>query len=712
MTRPSFIVPSLLTIAAALAAQDQAPLAPSATSAEDTVQVHGAAEDVFATGRGGSASKFDLPDQQDPQAKTTLTRELLDARGVYTLREALRSAPGVTMAAGEGGRTGDSLSIRGFAANSDLYVDGLKDNGQYFRDTFATERIEVLRGAAGVLFGRGSTGGVVNTVTRKPTDHWTGDTALTAGAYDLYRATAGVGGPVVDDVLGMRVDAVAQDSGSFRDEQHLQRFGVAPAVAIRAGERTTITVQGLHQQDDGTMDYGVPMYQGRPADVPVETYYGFKDDSFQNYDVNQGTATIEYRLDRDVTLRNATRYGDYRREYRTEILGAVNYATDQVARTQSLRENEQNNLINQTEMAWKGGFGEREAGLLVGVELARENYDFKGKNSTGVPTVAVFDPQSPDTVGAGRANNLDGTLDSRNETAADTVAGYLLGSCDIVPTVKGVLGLRVDRFSADYTTGPTAAAPVAVEFSREDTMVSPRAGVIWTPLPELSTYVSWSRAFNPSAETFSLNAASAELGPEQTDNYEVGAKATLLDDAVTVGLALFRLDKSKARTVDPSNTAVQVLDGEQRTDGIELEAAGTVERWSIQAGLALMDAQVISSNNTTTTWDGAVVGVEGKRPINAPETSGSLWTSYDLGWGFVVGVGGYAVGDRYSDQANSTVVPGYVRLDSMVGWSDRTWFAQVNMQNLADTVLYETGSARSAYPGTPLTGQLTVGARF
>jgi len=711
MIRPSLLVPSLLALAASLAAAEPA-TAPSATHAGDLLVVEGRGEDAFASGRQGKADKFDLPDQQTPQSQTTLTRELLDARGAFTLREALRSAPGVTMAAGEGGRTGDSLSIRGFAANSDLYVDGLKDNGQYFRDTFATERVEVLRGAAGVLFGRGATGGVVNTVTRKPSDRWTGDAALTAGAFDLYRGTVGIGGPLVDQILGVRLDAVVQDSQSFRNEQELQRVGVAPALALHVGERTTITVQGLYQQDDGTMDYGVPMYQGRPADVPVETYYGFADDSFQDYDVVQGTATIEHRLDQGVTLRNATRYGDYQRAYRTEILGAVNYATDRVARAQSLRESHQTNVINQTEAAWKGRFGEREAGLLLGLELAQERYDFRGRNSTGVPTVAVFDPQSPSTVGAGRAEDLGGTLNLRNETTADTVAGYVLGSVDVVPRVKAVAGLRLDHYSADYRSGPTAAAPAVLEFTQDQVMASPRAGLIWTPIPEVSTYASWSRAFNPSAETFTLSAATVDLDPEQTDNYEVGAKVTLLDDALAVGLALFRLDKSKARTVDPSNTAVQVLDGEQRTDGIEVDAAGSVGHWSIQAGVALMDAEVIASNNTTTRWDGGVVPVEGTRPINAPAVSGSLWTSYDLGSGVVIGVGGYGVGDRYSDQANSTIVPGYMRLDAMVGWSGRIWFAQVNAQNLADTVHYETGSARSAYPGTPLTGQLTVGARF
>lgn len=702
------LIPTIVLAAGLAGAEDQpANQAPEA----ERIIVQGATEADLAGSTSGTADRLGLSRQQTPQSVSVLDRELLDARGATTLREALRSAPGVTMAAGEGGRTGDSLSIRGFAANSDLYLDGIKDNGQYFRDTFATERIEVLRGAAGVLFGRGSTGGAVNTVTRKPGERFEAEATLGVDSFGRVRAVGGAGGPLAGSGIGGRIDAVYQDGGSFRDEQELTRSGVAGAVSFPLGGRTRLLVQGLHQEDEGTMDYGVPMYAGRPADVPVETYYGFKDDSFQEYDVNQFTATITHDVGDGVELRNATRLAAYDRYYRTETLGAVNYTTNVVARAQALRQNEQRNLTNQTELAWKGTLGDRAANLLVGLEYTRETYDFRGKNSTGVASVAVFAPDGPDTVGAGRANDLDGTLNARNETDATTIAGYAHAAVDVVPRVTAVAGVRVERFTADYSNGPTTT-PTVTELSSEDTMVSPRAGLVWTPKDELSFYASWSRSYNPSAETFSLSDATADLDPERTDNYEVGAKATMLDGGLTLGAAAFRLDKSKARTPDPTNTALTVLDGEQRTDGIELEAVGTIGAWTLQAGIALFDAEVVSSNATTTTWDGQTVRVEGKRPVNAPDSSGSLWLGYELGHGFDLGAGLYATSARYTDQANSTVAPGYVRFDAALGWQHGRWLARLNVLNLADTVHWETGSARSAYAGTPLAGELTVGVRF
>jgi catecholate siderophore receptor len=702
------IVPSLLTLAS-LTAED-AVIQPAIA---EQIVVTGAASEAYSIGNDGSAGKLDLPVQQDPLSRTALPRELLDARGAYSLREALRSAPGVTMAAGEGGRTGDSLNIRGFAANSDLYLDGLKDNGQYFRDTFATERVEVLRGASAVLFGRGATGGAVNTVTRKPTDHWTGDAAVTMGEEGFLRATAGIGGPLVDNVLGGRLDALYQTGGTFRDESRLDRIGIAPSLALKMGADTTLLAQVVHTREESNMDYGVPMYAGRPADVPVETYYGFKDDSFQEFDATLATATIEHRFSEHVSVRNATRHGDYYRYYRTEIPNAVNYNTDQLTLTQALRDNTQENLINQTELTANGSLLDREAQLVLGFEIGREEYSFRSKNSSNVPLIDIFDPQQPGTVGSGRADDLDGTLNAHNTAKARSIATYALLAVDLVPELKVVLGGRFDRYLADYETGVTTVE----HFSRDDSMFSPRAGLVWTPVEMISVYASYSTSFNPSAETFNLSEATALLEPEETRNMEVGIKAELLERSLNLALAVFRLEKTNARTTDPNNSTLQVLDGEQRTDGIEAEITGHLgQRWTVQGGIALFDAEVVKSHNTATTWDGQTVDVEGLKPVNAAGSSGSLWVTYDFGGGLTTATGFYATSSRYADQANSVVLPGYVRFDANLAyvtrWSDTDWRAQLNVLNLFDTVHYEAGSTRYAYPGAPLAAQLTLAASF
>lgn len=703
------IAPSLL-LAIGLAAEETAP---PVQPAHDAIVVEGSTEDAFAVGQSGSAGKLGLDPQQDPQSRTSLPRELLDARGAYSLREALRSSPGVTMAAGEGGRTGDSLSIRGFAANSDLYLDGLKDNGQYFRDTFATESVEVLRGASAVLFGRGATGGAVNTVTRKPGDHWTGDASLTIGENGFLLATAGAGGPVAEDVAGVRLDALYQTGGTFRDESRLDRVGIAPSLAVRLGDDTRLLMQVFHTSEESNMDYGVPMYAGRPADVPVETYYGFSDDSFQEFDATISTAAIEHRFGDHASVRNSTRLADYHRYYRTEIPGAVNYTTDQVAISQALRDNQQDNLFNQTELVLQGGGPGAERRLVLGVEVGREDYEYRSKSSTGVPSIDIFDPQQPSTVGDGRAEDFSGTLNSHNIAKARSLGAYALAAVDVVPELKAVLGGRFDRYLADYETGTTTVTT----YTRDDSMFSPRAGLVWTPAETVSAYASYSTSFNPSAETFSLSEATAPLEPEETRNYEIGVKWSPDGRELSLALAVFRLEKVNARTTDPSNTALQVLDGEQRTDGIEAEVSGRLGGpFTIQGGLALFDAEVTKSNNTATTWDGTTVEVEGKRPVNAPTSSGSLWLTCELGDGWSTATGFYATSGRYTDQANSVSLPGYARFDANVAyvtrWSDTDWRAQLNVLNLFDTVHYEAGSTRYAYPGTPLAAQLTLAASF
>lgn len=711
MRRTSPIVPTLLAIAAMMAEDSQPqPIA----GADETITVTSDRDDEFKVGNDGSAGKLGLPMQQDPQSRTALSRELLDARGAYSLREALRSAPGVTMAAGEGGRTGDSLNIRGFAANSDLYLDGLKDNGQYFRDTFTTASVEVLRGAAAVLFGRGATGGAVNTITRKPSDHWTGDGALTIGENGFLRATAGTGGPLVQDVLGCRLDTLYQTGGSFRDESHLDRVGVASSLAVKLGERTRLLGQLVYTSEESNMDYGVPWYRGRPVDMPVETYYGFKDDSFQEYEAILATGTIEQRLSETMSLRNTTRYGDYYRFYRPEILGTVNYATNMVPVTQSLRDNDQTNLINQTELTVTGKLLDRDGRLVLGLEFGREQYDFRNKSGT-VTQVSVFDPNTPDTTGASRPNSFSGTY-TFNGTEARSFAAYALTSIDVVPELKLVLGGRFDRFLADYHSGATNTA-VVTALSRDDTMFSPRAGLVWTPAKTVSAYASYSTAFNPSAETFGLSAATANLDPEETRNIEVGVKSELFDRTLSLGLALFRLEKTNARTTDPNNTALQVLEGKQRTYGIEAEVAGRIgSRWTVQGGVALLDAEVTKSNNTTTTWDGVTVPVEGLRVTNTPQSSGSLWVTCDIGGGLSASTGFYAAARRYVDQGNSKVLPGYVRADASIAyvtrWSDADWRLQLNVINLFDTVYYEAAHPNFVNPGTPLGGQLTLSVAF
>lgn len=711
------LAPTLLVLAGvSLMAEDQpapapkpAPVAPTESPAPaptpvvstppvtDTLTVQGEQERTPKVDNIES-TRLDLDLQHTPQSVTVINQDMLRTTGAFSLRDALRTAPGVTMAAGEGGRTGDSLTIRGFAANSDSYVDNLKDNGQYFRDTFNIQQVEVLKGPSGLYFGRGVTGGAVNSVTKKPTSEWMGDASVTVGTDSFQRIQGGVGGPVTERI-GARLDAYYTDSDSFRDDVHLRRWGVAPTAAIKLLESTSLTLQYVHQYEDSSMDYGVPVVNGRPADVPINWYYGFKDDSFQEYTVDLYTATIDHRFNEQFTVRNATRYGDYNRYYMAEPIGAYNIGTGQVQVSQALRNNDQSNLINNTELAFNDTINERKLSVVTGVEFAWEEYAFQSKNDNpDAAPIDVFDPQQPDH-NPGAPTNLGGVLNTDTETKANNQAAYLMVAYEFVPRLTAVLGVRFDRYEAEVENLLTNTT-----VDQTDTMVNPRAGLVWDVVDEVSLYASYSTSSNPSAETYSISAANAGLDPEENVNYEVGAKAELFERALLVTGAVFRLEKTNARTPDPNNTAVNVLDGLQRTDGIELGAAGRIAKdWTLFGGYAYMDGEIVESNTA---------GQEGNTSPNTPAHSGSLWLSYNLGRGFDIGAGMYAKSYSYTNAANTTRLPGYARFDAGAGWSDGRLYARLNVFNVLDTVHYDAGSTNYIYPGVPLSGQITVGATF
>lgn len=705
---------------------------PPAPADGDVITVTGEAEGrTLAT--PVQAAKLDIPLQDTPQSVVVVQQELLQSQGFFSLRDALRNVPGLTMGAGENSRTGDRLNIRGFNADNDLYTDGLRDNGQYFRDTFNAERIEVLKGPSAVLFGRGATGGAINTVTKRPTDEWQGDASVTAGSHRLVRGQVGVGGPVVEDTLGVRLDTFAQQNDSFRDEQHVERWGVAPTAEVAIAPTSTLRLQYLHQQERSTVDYGIPSFNGAPADVDISNYYGFADESFQEYDVSVATAALTTRLNDQLTLTNALRVGDYQRYYMAEPMGAVSFnAADPelstVARSQSLREADQRTFVTQNELAYKGEAAGRELTAVVGVELLVEQYDTQTRAGTGIPPVSIFDPQSPPTSGA----NLSLESGTVVETDADasTVSGYGMLAYEAIPTVTAIVGARVDRFVVSYRSGsrdkatgaytPTAALPSA---DQTETMFSPRAALVWAPVEEISAYASSSTSFNPTAEAFAVSAATAGVGPERSVNYEVGAKADLLDHRLAVTGAVFRLEKRDQRTIDPLGGA-NLLDGESHVDGVELGVESRVtDRFNLFAGVALMNSELDRSNNTATPTPTSAnptptaVRIEGNELVNVPHVSGSLWATFDLGWNLTLGGGAFYVGERWADPANSVEIPDYVRFDASLAWNrridDLDWFAQLNVFNLLDETYYDGfGSGNRIAPGAPLSGQITLGARF
>jgi len=669
----------------------------------------------FKAETSSTGSKTEMALRDIPQSVSVVKKELIQSQNAFSLRDALKNVSGLTIAAGEGGRTGDSITLRGFAASSDQYLDGVKDNGQYNRDTFFIERAEVLKGASSILFGRGATGGVINQVAKKPTGK-TGITGgFTYGLYDFKRTSLDAESAYKD--LSARLNFMYQDAGSFRDYNSTNRWGIAPSFALKLTPDTDLSLNLLHQEEEGVFDYGVPMYKGRPADVPINTFYGFADNRKMDTDVNVATVALTHRFNSDFSVKNSVRVGEYERTYLTHLFsgaatGSGSNAT--INRTQALRLNTQENVYNQTDFIFKKPLLGFNNTLMFGSEFGWEDYDFKSKNSfraNGTTTtfpISIFNPVSARST-AILANDFSGVLATDRATHAQTYAGYVLDQFEITPEWKLLAGTRYDVFEAQQEDRLGVA-----NFESSVDQWSPRGGIVWQPTKAQSYYFSYGKSFNPSAESLSLSANNVNLPPEQNHNYEIGAKLDFFDNRLSATAALFRLEKTNARTTSPLDPNLQILSGEQRTDGFELGLAGEIlPRWDVSVTYAYLDAEITKSNSTAVgSVSGLTKSFQGMTSTNVPEHSGVAWTSYRLTDNWEIGGGVFYATDRYADSVNEAVLPGYARLDAVVAYHQKHYDVQLNVFNLTDTVYYESGQQNSALPGTPVTGQLSVNFKY
>ncbi len=669
----------------------------------------------FKAETSSTGSKTEMALRDIPQSVSVVKKELIESQNAFNLRDALRNVSGLTIAAGEGGRTGDSITLRGFAASSDQYLDGVKDNGQYNRDTFFIEKAEVLKGASSILFGRGATGGVINQVAKKPTGRTGINGSFTYGLYDFKRTAIDAETKYQD--LSARLNVMYQDADSYRDYNYSNRWGIAPSFKWDISTDTDLTLNLLHQQEEGVFDYGVPMYRGRPADVPINTYYGFTNNRMMDTDVNVATVALTHRFNADFSVKNSIRYGDYERQYLTHLFSGAatgNGANATINRTQALRLNTQENVYNQTDFVYKKSLFGFNNTLMFGSEFGWEDYDYKSKNSTranGSTTtfpVSVFSPiltaSAPLT-----AVDFSGTLATDRATHAQTYAGYVLDQFEINPEWKLLAGTRYDVFDAQQTDRIGSA-----NFDSSVDQWSPRGGIVWQPDKAQSYYFSYGKSFNPSAESLSLSANNANLPPEQNHNYEIGAKWDLFDGKLSATAAVFRLEKTNARTTSPLDSNLQVLAGEQRTDGFEAGLAGTLlPKWDVSLTYAYLDSQITKSTTTATgSVSGLLKSYAGMSAVNVPEHSGVAWSTYHLTDNWEVGGGVYYASQRYADSVNEAVLPGYARLDAVVAYHQKHFDVQLNVFNLTDSVYYESGQTNSALPGMPVSGQLTVGFKY
>lgn len=719
------VIVLMLAAPAAHAALDM-PAAEKEAVDLDTVRVRGQRLSTYQADRSTSATKTDTLLRDVPQAITVVTEKQMRDQGVQGMADAVRYVPGINTTQGEGNR--DGLVFRGNSSTADFFVDGMRDDVQYFRDTYNIERIEAFKGPNAMIFGRGSPGGLLNRVTKTADWREALNLGLQLGSWQKRRATADVAHSV-SDALALRATGVYEDSEGFRDGYRLKRRGISPTAALRAGDKTLITLGYEYFRDERTADRGIPSYatafEGtrHPVSTDRDTFFGDPDASRAKADVNAFSALIEHDFGGGTVLRNRSRVADYDKMYRNVFAGNVDAAATTVALSAYENTTARTNLFNQTDLIFSLSTGAVEHKVMTGVEFGRQETDnlrrsglfalgagspCRNTSGAGNCVVPLASPTvSPTVIYAN--NSAGGSGDARNTGVARVAAAYAQDQIEFSPKWSAIVGLRYDRFDVDFTDLRTGVAADRRKLSSSDALWSPRVGVVFKPFEALSLYASYGVTYLPRSgeQLGSLAFNSQSLDAESFENTEIGAKWELRPGLVA-DAAVFRLDRSNAAITDPNDsTRLILLDGDsQRVDGAELSLAGNLtDRWQVIGSYAWLNARTVRTVGTTPA---------GQTLAQTPETSLGLWNRYDLSDRWGVALGATYRSASYATISNAVTLKSYTRYDGAVFYKfDDRFSAQLNVENLFDKVYYPSAHTdNNITPGALRTAYVTLNFKF
>ena len=678
----------------------------AAAAQPDEGSVDPSTSEVVVTGHP-TISTYATSLQDTAQNVQVISERVLNEQAVNNLQDALKNVPGVTLNAGEGGTHGDNINLRGFAASDDFFLDGLRDTGFYTRDSFDIEGIEVYKGPASTLFGRGSTGGVVNQVSKSPelTDFARG--SVVGGTNSEVRGTADLN-YAFGDSEAFRFNAMGIKSlVADRDFVENRRWGLAPSVAFGIGQATTVKVDYLHQVQNDIPDYGIPFADGKPVPVPRDTYYGLPTDDRTRATVDVVTSMLKSQFSENFWFTDTARWGNYFFDSREtaahygaappppgEPLDDVLTFRDRPSVQGTVR-----TLMNDANFHIRFETGPVQHHVVAGVELDREEAALTrfANQLNLIPGTPILDPD-PYEPFPGHQTQVTQTPDTVTKTASGLVEDII----DFGRHWELTGAVRVDRFSADYNEPITHQ-----HYEHTDTISSPRASLVYKPIDIVSLYASYGTSYDPSAENLSLSATTASLAPEKDRTYEVGAKSTVAGGRLALQAAIFQTEITNARVGDPTNpTAPQLLAGEERVRGFEVDVNGYLtEELEITAGYTHLQSETVAST------DAASVGAP---LLNTAPNQANTWLVYEFRQPFKVGAGVNYLARRAADVDNTAHVPGYVTFDAMAQYRVAKGLAiQVNGYNLANRYYFANSYFSSpvenhVVPGAGRTGLLTV----
>ena len=654
--------------------------------------------------RISSATKTDTRIRDIPQSISVITEEQIKDQSLLGLADAIKYSPGVMAGQGEGNR--DSVWFRGNQSTSDLFVDGVRDDVQYYRDLYNIDRVEVLMGPNGMIFGRGGVGGVINRVTKEA--HWENKNELRmqGGTYDHKRSSIDLNSGI-NETLAVRINAMIEDSGSFRQGVESEKKAINPTFTFKPSDKTKIVVGMEYFNDKRTNDRGIPSVsnglQSRPFSTSRSTFFGNASQSPNEAIVKNGYAIIDHTFDNGMSVKNTTRFSDYDKYYQNVYANSSVQANGTFTIDGYYDNTQRQNFFNQTDLTYNFKTGSVSHKLLTGLEIGlQENQNYRIVNSGTDPTPLASNPFALLTFNSSRSRNT--STDISNQ------AIYLQDQIYLNEQFQIIAGLRYDKFKTKFNDSVTIANSATIN----DQFISPRVGLVYKPIEPVSLYTNYSLSYLPRTgeQLTSLTSSIKSFDPEKFTNIEAGIKYDLLQ-SFSISSSIYRLERSKMAITDPSSPTNTIIVDGQVTKGFELGVAGKLfDSYSMYGGYTYQDAEITKNQGT-----GDAQITSGTPLGHVPKHTFSLWNKYEMNETWSAALGIVSRSDMFAaTPTTSTAVklPGYARLDAAIYANiNKQTKLQLNIENLLDKTYYQSAhNNNNIMYGYPLTARATLTYTF
>ena len=658
-----------------------------------------------------NALKTPTPIIDVPQSLSIITADQITLQGFTSIGDIINYTPGVNTSQGEGHR--DAIVFRGVRSTADFFIDGVRDDVQYYRPLYNLEQVEILRGPNALFFGRGGTGGILNRVTKKGVlgENFTGykATADTYGEFDVQID----GNFSVGENSAFRINAFYEGLNNQRDFYDGDRFGVNPAARFELGMNTIIDLSYEYIDHDRSIDRGIPTGpDGRPVKDFDEIVFGDPERNYHQLEAHVFRAALQHEFLEQLKTNFSVFYGDYDKLYQNFYASGYNQAAtpNEVTLDGYVDATQRENLMLSGNLIGEFGTGFMNHTIVAGAEYIDTSSDQNRFNAfwdTTSDDNEIFTVTRPlnlrgdvgvNSSGVTTTNSFTADLNDDTRVDIDVFSAYIQNEIQISDMLDVIVGVRFDSFNIKVFNVPANETR-----SRKDEEVTPRVGLVFKPLENISLYGSYSESFLPrSGEQYAnINGSNNQLNPNTFTNLEAGIKWDFAQ-GLSLTAAVFEIEQSSPQVADNNPETLDVIDS--KIEGVEVQLQGLItDRWFVSAGYSYLDGEQVNRSGKT-----------GLRPRELPENMFSIWNSFQVTDKLGVGVGLTYQDESFINNGNSAVLPSYTRIDASAYYdvSDKLRL-QANVENLTDKLYFPNShSTHQATVGTPLNARLTISGRF